>query len=76
VPDCITMVNELAFDNNDNLYPMYASDPEGYRRFLQQHGIALHPELIDKAKKTPAVHQQPDYPSKKQKQPVVTGGEE
>jgi pyruvate ferredoxin oxidoreductase delta subunit len=24
VPDCITMVNELAFDNNDNLYPLYA----------------------------------------------------
>jgi pyruvate ferredoxin oxidoreductase delta subunit len=73
VPDCITMVNELAFDNNDNLYPMYASDPDGYRRFLEQHGIQLHPELIEKAKKTPAVHQQPDYT---RKQPVVAGGEE
>jgi pyruvate ferredoxin oxidoreductase delta subunit len=59
VPDCVTMVNELAFDNNDNLFPMYEADPDGYRALLTQHGIPLHPELIEKAKKTPAVHQQP-----------------
>jgi pyruvate ferredoxin oxidoreductase delta subunit len=74
VPDCITMVHELSFDNNDNLYPFYQKDPEGYRAFLQEHGIALHPELIEKARKTPAVHQQPDHTAKKA--PVVAGGED
>jgi pyruvate ferredoxin oxidoreductase delta subunit len=59
VPDCVTMVNELAFDNNDNLYPLYASNREAYNALLEQHGIPLHPELIEKAKKTPAVHQPP-----------------
>jgi pyruvate ferredoxin oxidoreductase delta subunit len=75
VPDCITMVNELEFDTNDNLYPLYQRDPEAYRALLQKHGIPLHPELIEKARKTPAVHQQPDYPSAR-KVPVVAGGEE
>ena len=74
VPDCITMVNELAFDNNDNLYGFYQKDPDGYRAFLEQHGIALHPELIEKAKKTPAVHTQPDYGARKT--PMLAGGEE
>jgi pyruvate ferredoxin oxidoreductase delta subunit len=67
VPDCITMVNELAFENNDNMYAAYAKDPEGYREFLQQHGIPLHPELIERAKKTQPVHHQPV---------PVAGGEE
>ncbi|MBV9544854.1 MAG: (4Fe-4S)-binding protein [Chloroflexi bacterium] len=67
VPDCIVMVNELGFANNDNLYGMYASDPDGYRALLTQHGIPLHPELIEKARKTPAVHTQPT---------AVVGGEE
>ncbi len=67
VPDCITMVNELSFDNNDNVYASYARDPEGYREFLQQHGIPLHPELIERAKKTQPVHRQPA---------PVAGGEE
>jgi formate hydrogenlyase subunit 6/NADH:ubiquinone oxidoreductase subunit I len=58
-PDCVVMVNELAFSNNDNLYPLYASDPDAYRALLTQHGIPLHPELIEKAQKTPAVHRQP-----------------
>ena len=55
------MVNELEFDNNDNLYPLYQQDPAAYRALLQAHGVPLHPELIEKAKKTAAVHQQPDY---------------
>jgi pyruvate ferredoxin oxidoreductase delta subunit len=67
VPDCVTMVNELSFGSNDNLFPMYEADPEAYRALLTQHGIPLHPELIEKAKKTPAVHQQPA---------AVAGGEE
>jgi pyruvate ferredoxin oxidoreductase delta subunit len=74
VPDCITMHHELAFANNDNLYPLYQKDPEGYRAFLQEHGIPLHPELFEKAKKTSAVHQQPDHTAAKA--PVVAGGEE
>jgi hypothetical protein len=69
------MVNELEFDNNDNLYPLYQQDREAYNALLEKHGIPLHPELIDKAKKTPAVHQQPDYPPAR-KTPVVAGGEE
>jgi pyruvate ferredoxin oxidoreductase delta subunit len=75
VPDCITMVNELEFDNLDNLYPLYQQDPEAYRALLQKHNIPLHPELIEKAKKTPAVHQQPDYAPVKNV-PVVAGGKE
>jgi pyruvate ferredoxin oxidoreductase delta subunit len=67
VPDCVTMVHELSFDNNDNLYPLYQQDPEAYRALLTQHGIPLHPELIEKARKTAAVHQQPE---------VVAGGQE
>jgi formate hydrogenlyase subunit 6/NADH:ubiquinone oxidoreductase subunit I len=73
VPDCVTMVNELEFDSNDNLFPMFEQDPEAYRALLTRHGIPLHPELIEKARKTPAVHQQPNYPT----QPaVVAGGEQ
>ncbi len=60
VPDCITMVNELEFPNNNNLYPVYQADPEVYRAVLTQHGIPLHPELIEKARKTQAVHRQPE----------------
>jgi len=67
VPDCITMINELSFEHNDNLYPLYQQSPEAYRAVLTQHGIPLHPELIEKARKTSAVHQQPV---------VVAGGEE
>src|ERR1700730_773874 len=67
VPDCVTMVNELDFDNNDTLYPLYQQNREAYNQFLELHGIPLHPELIEKAKKTSAVHHQP---------PVVAGGEE
>ena len=59
VPDCITMVNELQFDNNDNLYSLYQQNRDEYNQFLEKHGIPLHPELIEKAKKTAAVHQQP-----------------
>jgi pyruvate ferredoxin oxidoreductase delta subunit len=59
VPDCITMVNELQFDNNDNLYSLYEQNRTEYNQFLEKHGIPLHPELIEKAKKTAAVHQQP-----------------
>ena len=78
VPDCITMVNELEFDNNDNLYPLYQLNPDAYRGLLTKHNIPLHPELIEKARKTPAVHQQPTYPPAKKDVPVpvVAGGEE
>jgi hypothetical protein len=61
------MVNELSFESNDNLFAMYQSDPDGYRALLTRHGIPLHPELVEKAKKTQPVHQQPA---------VVAGGEE
>jgi pyruvate ferredoxin oxidoreductase delta subunit len=67
VPDCITMVNELSFELNDNMYPLYQSDPDAYRAVLTQHGIPLHPELIEKARKTAPVHHQPA---------VVAGGKE
>jgi pyruvate ferredoxin oxidoreductase delta subunit len=67
VPDCIVMVNELEFATNDNLYPLYVSDREAYNALLEQHGVPLHPELIEKARKTPAVHTRPA---------VVAGGEE
>src|SRR5205807_9578 len=35
VPDCITMVNELGFVGNENLYLLYQSDPDGYRALLE-----------------------------------------
>ncbi|HEV7664765.1 MAG TPA: 4Fe-4S dicluster-binding protein [Chloroflexota bacterium] len=88
VPDCITMVNELQFDTNDNLYPLYQSNRDEYNRFLELHNIPLHPELIDRAKKTAAVHAQPTAgleavpastavpPAVLPKTPVVAGGEE
>jgi pyruvate ferredoxin oxidoreductase delta subunit len=75
VPDCVTMVNELQFDNNENLYPLYQQNRTAYNQFLEKHGIPLHPELIDRAKKTARVHQQPDYGEAKD-MPVVAGGEE
>ena len=76
VPDCIVMVNELAFDDNDSLYAMYKHDPEAYRGFLQKHGVPLHPELIEKAKKTPAVHdvQERKWPVAATGESVAAGG--
>jgi pyruvate ferredoxin oxidoreductase delta subunit len=74
VPDCITMHNELEFDDNDSLYALYQSHPDQYRALLEKHGVPLHPELIEKAKKTAPVHAMPDYTAKKA--PVVAGGEE
>lgn len=41
VEHCITMVNELGFDNNDSLYAMYKRDPEGYKQLLARHGIPI-----------------------------------
>ncbi|GAC1321029.1 MAG: hypothetical protein NVSMB2_17430 [Chloroflexota bacterium] len=79
VADCITMVNELEFDDNASLYQLYASDPDAYRALLQKHGIPLHPDLVDKARKTPAVHEQPDYDRLDRigtHRSGVTGGEE
>ncbi len=72
VADCITMVNELELADNASLYALYKQDPKAYDALLQKHNIPLHPELVEKAKKTPAVHQQPDYG----RAPVVAGGEE
>ena len=74
VPDCVTMVNELQFDNNDQLYPLYQQNRAEYNQFLEKHGIPLHPELIEKAKKTTAVHQQPDYGAAKDA-PLIAGGD-
>jgi pyruvate ferredoxin oxidoreductase delta subunit len=75
VPDCVTMVNELDFETNDNLYPLYQHNREAYNQFLELHGIPLHPELIEKAKKTSAVHQQPHHEPARDVS-VVAGGEE
>jgi pyruvate ferredoxin oxidoreductase delta subunit len=72
VPDCIAMVNELEFDDNESLYALYKSKPDEYRALLAKHNIPLHPELIEKAKKTAAVHDVGE-----RKWPVtVAGGEE
>jgi pyruvate ferredoxin oxidoreductase delta subunit len=72
VPDCIAMVNELEFDDNDSLYTLYKSDPDAYRALLEKHGMPLHPELVEKAKKTSAVHDVGE-----RKWPVaVAGGEQ
>lgn len=79
VADCITMVSELEFDDNASLYKLYAEDPSAYRALLQKHGIPLHPELADKARRTPGVHQQPDYETLDRRGrglPAVAGGEE
>src|SRR4029450_9456982 len=59
VVDCITMVNELELEANDTLYSMYQQEPDAYHALLEKHGIPLHPELIEKAKKTQPVHHQP-----------------
>jgi pyruvate ferredoxin oxidoreductase delta subunit len=72
VPDCIAMVNELEFDDNDSLYTLYKSNPDAYRALLEKHGMPLHPELVEKAKKTSAVHDVGE-----RKWPVaVVGGEQ
>jgi len=72
VPDCIGMVNELEFDDNDSLYSLYKSNPDAYRALLEKHGMPLHPELVEKAKKTSAVHDVGE-----RKWPVaVAGGEQ
>jgi pyruvate ferredoxin oxidoreductase delta subunit len=72
VPDCIAMVNELEFDDNESLYALYKAKPDEYRALLAKHNIPLHPELIEKAKKTAAVHDVAE-----RKWPVsVAGGEE
>jgi pyruvate ferredoxin oxidoreductase delta subunit len=76
VPDCVTMVNELEFENNDNLYPLYQQQREAYNQLLEKHGIPLHPELIEHARKTAPVHTQPDYAAASQHMPVVAGGED
>jgi hypothetical protein len=64
------MVNELSFDDNDSLYAMYKANPDAYRALLEKHGIPLHPELVEKAKKTPAVHD-----VQERKWPVTVAGE-
>ena len=76
VPDCIAMVNELEFDDNDSLYTLYKQDPEAYRQLLQKHNIPLHPELIEKAKKTPAVHdvQERKWPVAPTSEPASAAG--
>lgn len=39
VENCITMVNELEFKDNDSLYTVYKNDPEAYKKILNSHGI-------------------------------------
>jgi pyruvate ferredoxin oxidoreductase delta subunit len=39
VQNCITMVNELEFKDNDSLYEQYKSDPAGYKAYLESFGI-------------------------------------
>jgi pyruvate ferredoxin oxidoreductase delta subunit len=41
VENCITMVNELEFGNNDSMYVMAKQDPEGYKQLLRSHGITV-----------------------------------
>ena len=41
VEHCITMVNELEFDNNDSHYEMSVNDPAGYKQLLTSHGIPV-----------------------------------
>ena len=36
VDDCIVMVDELKFDNNDSPYLMYQKDPEGYTKMIEE----------------------------------------
>jgi len=87
VPDCIAMVNELEFSDNESLYTLYKQDPAAYRQLLEKHNMPLHPELIDRAKKTQPVHdvQEREWPvagtdsgtASKTDGPVpVAGGEE
>jgi pyruvate ferredoxin oxidoreductase delta subunit len=71
VADCITMVNELEFDNNESLYALYKKDPDAYRALLQKFEIPLHPELVEKAKKTSPVHD-----VQERQWPVAVGGGE
>ena len=42
MPDCIVMVNELEFDDNESLYALYKQDPEAYRQLLQKHNDMPH----------------------------------
>ncbi len=72
VPDCITMVNELEFDTLDSLYRVYKQDRAGYQALLERRGIPLHPELEEKARKTPPVHDV----AERQWPIAVAGGEE
>ena len=39
VENCITMVNELEFGDNDSLYVMYKNDPAAYKQLMNSHGI-------------------------------------
>jgi pyruvate ferredoxin oxidoreductase delta subunit len=36
VDNCIRMVNELVFENNDDLYALYERDPAAYKAFIEQ----------------------------------------
>lgn len=36
VDNCIRMVDELVFDNNDDLYALYERDPAAYKAFIEQ----------------------------------------
>lgn len=43
VKDCVTMVNEAAFHDNDSQWEMWRKDKEGYEAWLQQK-IKEHPQ--------------------------------
>jgi pyruvate ferredoxin oxidoreductase delta subunit len=44
VENCITMVNELEFGDNDSLYTLYKSDPAAYKQLMNKHGIPFREE--------------------------------
>ena len=45
VEHCITMVNELEFDNNDSHYEMSKADPAGYKQLLKSFGVPVAEEV-------------------------------
>jgi formate hydrogenlyase subunit 6/NADH:ubiquinone oxidoreductase subunit I len=48
VPDCITMVNEAEFNNNDSEWEAWQKDKDGYQQWMTA--------LIDKQKQVDRTH--------------------
>jgi pyruvate ferredoxin oxidoreductase delta subunit len=47
VENCITMVNELEFENNDSLYVTYKNDPGAYKKMMNSFGIPFREETAE-----------------------------